>query len=573
MNTSSPPAAPSVDQLLKQLRARAEAAEARAETAESKNRQLTQQVTAQDKLIAVLLDRVTSLTRRLAAARSRPEQIALEFELKAVQRQLNDLNRDRFGETSERRGRPKDAPPRDTPPKKPQTGHGPTPQPKLPREPQLHLLDDADKICPHCVPPRPLDAWDGQTVDSEEVTVIERTFQITLHQRQVYRCEGCGHIETALGPEKLIARGRYAPEFAVSVAADKYASGLPLARQAKRMGEQGLQVTTQTLWDQLQYLYVLLLPSYLLLQQQVLDSDVVFVDETAWRLMGKGKSKRWWVWGMTDGRRVFFQLAPTRGVAAARQLLGDYAGIVMADRYAVYKALEKERTRNGGQQLVICLDGKAPKSLPTPDYTLSACWMHGRRGFVKATRHGEDAAETALDLIAGVYAVEARARQQVASIADREERAAALVAARGPLRDTESRALVGQLRSWLDRVVSVPDLPLSKAVAWLDNGWTELTRFLDDPRIPLDNGLAERVIRGVVVGRKNYAGSRSEKGTQVAALFYSLVESCRLEGVAPRAYLLEATRRAIRDRDSVFLPEDFAHWLAGQALAGRADEA
>ena len=109
-----------------------------------------------------------------------------------------------------------------------------------------------------------------------------------------------------------------------------------------------------------------------------------------------------------------------------------------------------------------------------------------------------------------------------------------------------------------DQVTAVPGLALDKAVQWVDNGWTELTRFVGDARIPLDNGLAERVIRGVVIGRKVYAGSRSEKGTQVAALFYSLVESCRLAGVDPRAYLREAVRGALKDRDSALLPEDYA---------------
>jgi hypothetical protein len=139
-----------------------------------------------------------------------------------------------------------------------------------------------------------------------------------------------------------------------------------------------------------------------------------------------------------------------------------------------------------------------------------------------------------------------------------EANLSALIALRGPLRKAKSQPVLDELRTWLDTVVAVPSLPLYKAVRWLDNGWTQLIRFVDDPRIPLDNGLAERVIRGVVLGRKVYAGSRSERGTQVAALFYSLTESCRLEGVDPSAYMNAAVRRSLRDRDDVLLPEDFA---------------
>jgi transposase len=604
---STPPQ--TVEQLLRELRSRAEAAEARAIELEQKNgdleqkngdleqkngdleqkngdleqkngdleqkynsmehklREIAQQAAAQDKLINLLMDRIVSLTRRLAEARNRPEQLALEFELKAVQRQLDNLNRDKFAQSSERRGRPKDAPKKEKPPKKEQTGHGPTPQPGLEMEPKHHKMDDADCICPKCMPPRRLVPWEGKTLDSEEITVFERVFKLILHQRQIYRCEKCGHIETALGPEKFPG-GRYSLDFAATVADDKYNNALPLSRQARIMGEQGLVVTSQTLWDQLGMLYALLLPTYLILQQRILESEVVYVDETTWRLMKKGKSKKWWVWVITDGRRVFFLLAPTRGQGAARQLLGDYDGIVMADRYKVYETLEKERTKNGGQQLVLSLDGEPPKAVPTPDYTLVACWMHGRRGFIKAERQGEEAAETALDWIAQLYAIEARAQQEVEHILDPTQREAALLAVRERLRQSESRPVIARLRQWLDEVKCIPTLPLDKAIQWLDNGWEQLIRFLDDPRIPLDNGLAERVIRWVVLGRKTYAGSRSEKGTQVAALFYSLRESCRLSQVSFREYLVEAGRRALRDRESVFLPEDYAKMLAEQPTAG-----
>lgn len=100
--------------------------------------------------------------------------------------------------------------------------------------------------------------------------------------------------------------------------------------------------------------------------------------------------------------------------------------------------------------------------------------------------------------------------------------------------------------------------PLDDALRWMNNGWKQLSRFVSDASVPLDNGLLERLLRSVVLGRKVYAGARSEAGTRVAALFYSLIASCRLVGVDAHAYLLEATRRALLDRDAVFLPEDFA---------------
>ena len=508
------------------------------------------------------MERISSLTRRLALATNRSEQVQLQFELDAVQRRLNDANREIFGRKSERRGRPdEDKPPKPKEPKK-RSGHGPTPQPKLPRSPQPHLLDPADRVCPKCRPPHPLEPWEGKTVDSEEVTVIERTFKIVLHQRQVYRCSRCGHIETALGPDRLIPGGRYSTEFAATVAADKYQDHMPLSRQAKRMGQRGLTVTSQTLWDQIDALYVLLLNNYLTLQKRILSSDLVYADETSWRLMGKGRTKKWWAWVVSDGQRVFFLLKSTRGKQAAVALFRDYAGIVMADRYSVYKALEKALSKAGGTQLDLIERGGNQEKQPPPNYTLAACWMHGRRGFVKAERHGDVAASTALDLIAKLYAIEKRAQEEVQSNPEGEARHAALMEARRRLRDAESRQVIAELRACLDSVHRVSKLPLDDAIRWVNNGWTHLTRFLDDPRIPMDIGHAERAIRGAVLGRKTYAGSRSVGGTRVAALFYSFAESCHLADVSLRDTLVEAAKRAMKDREAAFLPEDYARMLA-----------
>ena len=104
---------------------------------------------------------------------------------------------------------------------------------------------------------------------------------------------------------------------------------------------------------------------------------------------------------------------------------------------------------------------------------------------------------------------------------------------------------------------ALPRSSLGKAIAYTSGLWPGLVRFLGDPKIPLDTNGVERALRGVVVGRKNHYGSRSERGTRVAALLYSLIESAKLAGVEPRAYLAEAARRAIRSPGTVTLPRDF----------------
>jgi len=131
-----------------------------------------------------------------------------------------------------------------------------------------------------------------------------------------------------------------------------------------------------------------------------------------------------------------------------------------------------------------------------------------------------------------------------------------LFALRGRLRHERSRTIVHEIQTWALAQRVLPESSLGKAIGYLLGLWTGLTRFLDDPRIPLDNNRAERGLRGVVLGRKNHYGSRSRRGTEVAALFYSLIESAKLGGVEPKRYLLMAMRAALVDRTAVTLPYD-----------------
>ena len=130
---------------------------------------------------------------------------------------------------------------------------------------------------------------------------------------------------------------------------------------------------------------------------------------------------------------------------------------------------------------------------------------------------------------------------------------------RSQLRAERSQEVIGRIWDWSLGQHALPEGGLGKAIAYMRGMWPGLTRFLEDPRVPLDNNPAERSLRGVVVGRKNYYGSRSKRGTEVAALFYSLCESARLCGVEPKSYLLHATRAAIAEDGTATLP----HTLLG----------
>jgi len=370
----------------------------------------------------------------------------------------------------------------------------------------------------------------GQQVEEyEEVTVVERSFQLVRHRRQKYRCRCNGNVVTAPGPARLIPGGRYSAEFAAEVAISKYLDHAPLERQVRIMAREGLTVTSQTLWDQIEALARHLEPSYNALRPRVLGSPVVYADETHWRLMGQEEEKsRWWVWCVASDEAVFYQLLGTRSAKAARSVLKDYRGIILCDGYGAYEAL----ARAG------------------PEMTLAHCWAHVRRKFIDIEPHYPQACEPILQLIGKLYRVEREASALV--LLDPQER----LALRTKLREERSRPLVEEIYAWAEeqRQKALPRSGLGQATEYLLGLWKGLTRFLEDPRIPLDNNAAERALRGVVVGRKNHYGSRSKRGTEVAALLYSLCETAKLAGVEPRSYLLQATHAALREPGTVTLP-------------------
>jgi len=480
--------------------------------------------------VALLLDRhvrtLNTYVRELKEENARlkgQDAQAVQREIEALKELLAQRERVIFAEKTEQRPRTGDESVPSEP--APQRGHGPRVQPSLPILDLIHELDEADLICPKCG--GPLVEMEGQTEDSEEVTVIERRFAILKHQRKKYRCACNGCVDTAPGPLKLQPGSRYSTAFAVEVAVNKYLDHLPLERQARIMRREGLTVDSQTLWDQLDVLAKVLQPTYDALSRHVLEAEVVGADETWWRLMDTKGSKRWWVWSVTRDDAVIYKTLPSRSQEAARQVLDGYRGIVLADGYSAYEAL----SRAG------------------PSFALAHCWAHVRRKFIEAEPHFPEPCGQVLDLIGQLYALEG----EVPS--DPADRAAAL-ALRHSLRQQRSRPLVRDIRDWALAQRPLPESGLGKAVSYMLGLWKGLTLFLDDPRIPLDNNATERGLRGVVLGRKNHYGSRSERGTEVAALFYSLLESAKLAGVEPKLYLLTATRATLANRGTVTLPHE-----------------
>jgi transposase len=476
-----------------------------------------------------LHDKLRELLRRLAAAEGGSADAQLALELEKLQRQVNALQHQMFGQSSERRDSESKEKPRER--EAPQKGHGPHEQARLPIKEVEHELAPEDRHCPAC--DGQVDPWEGQFEESDEVSLVQRQFVILKHKRKKYRCKCNGAVVTAPGPDKLVAGGRYSLEFAVEVAAQKYLDHMPLERQVRVMEREGLVVGSQTLWDQVNALARHLGPAYEALHLRVLESSFVHADETWWLLMNKRRSKKWWSWCLATTDTVYHRILPSRSAEAARTILEGFRGVAITDGFASYQSL----ARAG------------------PAFTLAHCWAHARREYFEIQKDYPEETKTVLDLIGEMYTIEKLVPSEAGM--DESTRADAL-ALRAKLRSERSRLVVDRIREWAYAQRATPESSLRKAIDYMLGLWTGLTRFLDDPRVPLDNNRVERALRPMVVGRKNHYGSRSKRGTEVAALFYSLVETAKLCGVEPKGYLLEAARQAVRHPGSALLPHQLA---------------
>jgi transposase len=331
--------------------------------------------------------------------------------------------------------------------------------------------------------------------------------------------------------------GRYSIDFAIQIAQDKYLDHLPLERQVRAMARSGLVIDSQTLWDQIEKLAQHLQPTYEALCNEALKAGVIFADETRWQMMTKTGSCRWWTWCVVSGEIATYRIFKNRSQEAAAKLLGEYERVVMTDGYATYDALVKNGKANG-------------------NLTIAHCWAHARRKFIEAEDAYPELSKPAIEMIKDLYAIEKKLPRIRPDIPEDERKK--LLELRHKIRQQESRPKIDEIRRWAFEHLptTLPESKMGKALNYMLKLWSGLTVFLDNPEVPLDNNAAERALRGVVVGRKNHYGSRSKRGTEVAALFYTMMETAKLSGVDARAYLRHAAIQEIKNPGTVTLPSD-----------------
>jgi transposase len=402
-------------------------------------------------------------------------------------------------------------------PAREQRGHGPTEQLRLERVPVRCTLDEADRKCPDCG--GDLVEMKGQCETSELIDVIDVQYVVAEVERQKYVCKCGSAVETAPGPARAVEGGRYSLRFAAKVAFDKYVNHLPLERQVRAMSHYGLDVTSQTLWDQCSAVTELLTPTYDAIFESLRAGPVIGLDQTSWPDLEDKALPPWQMWCFTAPGLVYHQICDDKSAATFKALVGDYEGTIVCDAAATHIAGARGEDR----------------------VTLAGCWAHVYRRFEEA---GDDFPDALIvrAWIQDLYRIDERAT----SPEDRSR-----------LRVSESAAVLAKMKTWMHEQRVLATTSLGSAIRYTLKNWERLTVFVRDPLVWLDNNRTERGLRGPVVGRRNHFGSKSARGTVVAATMYSLVESAKVAGIDPVAYLVEVATRAKGRAGAALLPADF----------------
>jgi transposase len=386
----------------------------------------------------------------------------------------------------------------------------------LPRE---RVVYPAPTACPCC----------GGTLHklgedvTESLEVVPRTWKVIQHVREKFSCRSCEAISQPLAPSHPIARGRAGPNLLAQVLFNKYGLHLPLNRQSAAYEREGIDLDVSTLADWVGATAATLMPLIGAIRTHVFAAERVHADDTPVPVLAKGKTRtgRLWTYVRDDlpfgGREppaaVFFYSPDRAGLHPERHLAG-YAGLMQADAYAGFNRLYH------------------PSRKPGP-IVEAACWAHARRKFFDLAR-----------LAKAPIAIEAVSRIDELFAIERHINGL-LPAQRLALRRERCRPLVEALEAWLraERAKLSSKSEIAKAIAYSLTRWKALTRFLDDGRLCLSNNAAERALRCVAVGRKNWTFAGSDTGGERAAAIYTLIETAKLNDVDPQTWLADVLAR------------------------------
>jgi transposase len=402
----------------------------------------------------------------------------------------------------------------------------------LPRIAVPHDLAEADKFCPY--DGTPLERI-GQEI-SEQLEFIPAKVQVLQHVRPKYACPCCRQgVYIAPVPPAIFPKSIATPSLLAHITTAKFVDGTPLYRQEPQFARMGIPLGrgTMALW-MIRLGGTFIVPLINLLNELLLAESVVHCDETRLQVLKSDKAPTadHWMWVRAAGppgrRIVLFDYDPSRGGAVPLRLLDGYRGILVTDGYGAY-------------------DGAAEAL----GLTHAGCVAHARRYFDEAKKAGSDAshAKLALEFIGKLSLIER-------PLWDREH--PVTPAQRIEVRQQKSAPIMQDFHAWLEALAPkvLPESRIGKAVFYTLGQWRKLSVFLTHGDVPMHNNRCENAIRPFVVGRKGWMFSDTVRGAVASANLYSLVETCKANGVEPHAYLTYVFERlphlkAVADYEAV----------------------
>lgn len=368
---------------------------------------------------------------------------------------------------------------------------------------------------------------------SEQLDCVPAQFFVLRHIRGKYACACCQTIQAAPMPAQIIDKGVPAPGLLAQVVVAKHDDHLPLYRQSEIYARSGVHLPRSSMAQWSGICGVRLAPLAEALKDFILGHDVVHADETPVKLLapGKGKTSRAYVWvyrttNFVAQRAVVYDFSTGRGGENARRVLQGFGGTLVTDDFSGYHALQSQGVR------------------------AALCMAHARRKLFEAHQfNSSQIAGHALALIAKLYEVEREVRELAPE-------------ARRLWRQQHAKPVTQALHGWLSeqRAKLAKADVTAKAIDYALSNWPGLTRYLDDGQVPIDNNAAENAVRPLAVGRKNWLFVGSQQAGERAAVVLSLIESAKLNGHDPWAYLKDVFERlpTLKQRDlAQLLPH---HW-------------
>ncbi|WP_316185623.1 IS66 family transposase [Bradyrhizobium sp. SZCCHNRI1003] len=387
----------------------------------------------------------------------------------------------------------------------------------LPRE---RIVHPAPAHCPCCGGDRLRKIGEDVT---ETLELVPRQWKVIQHVREKFSCRACEAISQPPAPFHPISRGRAGPRLLAHILFAKYGLHLPLNRQSTTYAHEGVTLDVSTLADWVGAAAATLMPLVEVIKAHVLAGERLHADDTTVPVLAKGKTRTGRVWTYVRDDRPFaghappaamFFYSPNRTGAHPETHLAGYAGPMQADAYAGFDRLY-EAARKPGPIIEV------------------GCWAHARRKFFEIARLKK--APIAIEAIAKIDALFAIERE-INGLPPHERKA---------VRHARSRPLVDELHAFLRerRAKLSGKSETAKAIDYSLKRWQVFTRFIDDGRLCMTNNAAERELRAVAVGRKNWTFAGSDEGGRRASAIYTLIQTAKLNDVDPQAWLADVLAR------------------------------